>query len=76
MGSEFLTKWKKPLGQLMVKMFGKIQHKLGVERTGPEWFKGGVRSDGCKSLLGIVVRRIGHEGKNCKSLLGTVVRGI
>ena len=39
----------------MDKMIGKIQHKLGVEGIGPEGFKGGVRSDTCKSLLGIVV---------------------
>ena len=36
----------------------KIQHKLGVERSGLEGFNGGVRSDVCKSLLGIVVRGI------------------
>ena len=47
----------------MVKMFRKIQHKLGVERSGPEGFKGGVRSDACKSLLGIVVRGIIYEGQ-------------
>ena len=45
-------------------MFGKIQHKLGVEGTGLEGFKGGVRSDACKSLLGIVVRGIRYEGQN------------
>ena len=41
---------KTPLGQLMVKIFGNIQHKLGVEETG--------------SLLGTVMRGIGHEGQN------------
>ena len=47
---------KKPFGQLVIKMFGKIQHTLGVEGTGHEGFKGGVKSDACKSLLGTVVR--------------------
>ena len=51
---------KNPLGQLLVKMFGKINHKFGIEGTGPEGFKGGVRSDACKSLLGIVLRGIGQ----------------
>ena len=48
----------------MVKMFGKIHPKLDVERSGPEGFKGGLRSDACKSLLGIVVRGIRYEGLN------------
>ena len=39
---------RKPLGQLMVKMFGKILHLVGIEETGPEGFKGGVRSVACK----------------------------
>ena len=59
-----MIKWKKLLRQLMFKMIGKIQHKLGVEGTGPEGFKKGVRSDDCKSLLGTVVSGIGHEGEN------------
>ena len=48
----------------MVKIFGKIQHKRGVEGTGPEGCKAGFRSDAWKWLLGIVVRGIGHEGQN------------
>ena len=40
----------------MDKMIRKIQHKLGVEGTGPAGFKRGVRSDACKSLSGIVVK--------------------
>ena len=42
----------------MDKMFGKIQHKLGVERTGAEGFKGG---DTCKSLLGTVVTKLANR---------------
>ena len=34
-----LNEMEKPLGQLMVKKFGKIPHKIGVEGTGPEGFK-------------------------------------
>ena len=35
-----------------------------VERSEPEGFKGEVRSDAYKSLLGIVVRGIRYEGLN------------
>ena len=38
------------------KMFMKNQHKLGIEETGPEGYKGGVRRDKTwKSLLGTLV---------------------
>ena len=41
---------RKLLGQLMDKMFGKIQHQPGIEGSGPEGFKGGVRSVACISF--------------------------
>ena len=36
-------KWKKPLGHVMVKIFGKIQHELCVEGSELEGFKGGTQ---------------------------------
>ena len=66
-----------PLRQLMDKMFWKIQHKLGVEGTGPEGFMRGVRrldmrDKTCKSLLVATVRRIGHEGQNFEIAFGDI----
>ena len=52
----FLIKWKKPIGQLIIKMLGRIQHKLGVEGIGYEGFKGRVwRDKTWKSFFGTLV---------------------
>ena len=54
----------------MDKMFGKIQHKLGVEGTEPEGFKGGFRSDACKSILGTVVTKPANRDGEFWDMLG------
>ena len=53
---------RKSLGPLMDKMFGKIQHQLGVEGTGPAGFKIGVRIVACIS-----------RGRSCISHMRTFV---
>ena len=60
----------------MDKILGKIQHKLGVEGTGPEGYKGGIRSDACKSFWGQWLGRLDMKDKTWKSVPWTMVRGI